>query len=363
MATILQGQCRVYYAFDVGYEVQLDQLQQLVVATPVPPLSRKKQTPTYLQYTKPPRVLPLGAAPATPLGNGTVQATIFEFGGLSLCYQWNIPAEAGWTIEDLPRLSHQLYQTNLEAHAQSTATHLVETLAPAITRPRLDPLVEDYYLFILERLSEDLSGEELLRRYRPHLAQTLRFELLPLSRYQQEEALSQSISYYENDLALIDWNGTILYDRDYEDSANVLEFLNVELLEARFVDAQLDRRLMEYGPLPSRPRFAPVPFRIPYARQIEDLAELKAEYLLLNERIDNSLKLIGDLYLARLHTAAARRFYLQEWNLIIARKLEIIDDLYQMLTDRVQAHQSQMLELIIILLILVELMVALAGKF
>jgi uncharacterized Rmd1/YagE family protein len=72
--------------------------------------------------------------------------------------------------------------------------------------------------------------------------------------------------------------------------------------------------------------------------------------------------LIGDLYLARLHTAAARRFYLQEWNLIISRKLEIIDDLYQMLTDRVQAFQSQMLELIIILLILVELMLALVAK-
>jgi uncharacterized Rmd1/YagE family protein len=42
--------------------------------------------------------------------------------------------------------------------------------------------------------------------------------------------------------------------------------------------------------------------------------------------------------------------------------LEIIDDLYQMLTDRVQAFQSQMLELIIILLILVELMLALVAK-
>ncbi len=362
MATILQGQCRVYYAFDIGYEVQLDQLQQLVDATPVPPLSRKKQTPPYLQYTKPPRILPLGAAPGTLLGDGTVQATIFEFGGLSLSYQWTIPPGAGWTIEDLPRLSQQLHQMGLESHAQASATRLMETLAPAILRPGLDPLVEDYYLFILERLSEEISGEELLRRYRPHLAQTLRFEVLPLSRHQQEEALSQSISYYENDLALIDWNGAILYDPDYEDSANVLEFLNVELLEARYVDAQLDRRLLEYGPLPPKPRFAPIPFRNPYARQIEDLAEWKAEYLLLNERIDNSLKLIGDLYLARLHTAAARRFYLQEWNLIISRKLEIIDDLYQMLTDRVQAFQSQMLELIIILLILVELVLALVAK-
>lgn len=359
-----KGRIRACFAFDIGHEVSLERLRQIAEVRPVPPLSRKKQTPTHLQYTIPPLILPLGSAPVLLRGEsspGTVTATIFDFGALSLSYQWEIDPGANLALADLPALSLRLHQQDLEIQARATVTRMLDTLAPAITRPRLDSLVEDYYLFILEQLESEPTGEALLDQYRPALAQTLRFEVQPLSRLQQEEALSQSVSYYEHDLALIDWNAAIIYDRDYEDSANVLEFLNVELLEARYVDAQLDRRLLAYSPLPPPSRFGLLPFRVPYRKQIEELAELKAEFLLLNERIDNSLKLIGDLYLARLHTAAARRFYLHEWNLIIARKLEIINDLYEMMTDRIQVSQSQILELIIIVLILVELVIGLTA--
>ncbi|MCG3159939.1 MAG: hypothetical protein JMDDDDMK_00965 [Acidobacteria bacterium] len=69
------------------------------------------------------------------------------------------------------------------------------------------------------------------------------------------------------------------------------------------------------------------------------------------------MKLIGDLYLARLHSAA-RRFYLHEWDRIISRKLEIISGFYPLLNDRVHTAQSQALELVIVILILVELILA-----
>jgi uncharacterized Rmd1/YagE family protein len=78
----------------------------------------------------------------------------------------------------------------------------------------------------------------------------------------------------------------------------------------------------------------------------------------VNERVENALKLVGDLYLARLHSAAAGRFYLHEWDRIISRKLEIISDFYQVLNDRVHTMQSQALEVIIVILILVELVLA-----
>ena len=59
------------------------------------------------------------------------------------------------------------------------------------------------------------------------------FETQSLSADQQDEALNQHLSYYENDLVIVDWNVSIVYDRDYWDTVNVLELLNVELLEAR----------------------------------------------------------------------------------------------------------------------------------
>src|SRR5262245_17187630 len=203
-----------------------------------------------------------------------------------------------------------------------------------------------------------MSASDLLAANRGLLARTLRFETADLSRVQQDEALAQAISYYESDLALVDWDSAVIYDRDYEDTASVLELINVELLEARYIDQQLDRKINDYGTLVRKRIKWPIPMRTPYKHAIQDLAELRVESSLVNERVENALKLIGDLYLARLHSAAAGRFYLHEWDRIISRKLEIITDFYQMLNDRVHTAQSQALESIIVILILVELVLA-----
>ncbi|HKX32037.1 MAG TPA: hypothetical protein VJ302_30395 [Blastocatellia bacterium] len=361
MSQILQGQLIVLFAFDVGYEVSLDRLSAMMETTPVQPLSRKKQTPTYLQYTRPPQILHLGLTSGYFPTPGNIQATVFDFGAVSISYRWPLASGEGTPISELPLISQNLFQFNLEAHAREQVETLMKKIAPAIIRPRLANLVEDYYLFVIEELDESLIADELLARFRAPLAQTLRFETTILSRAQVDEALSQVISYYETDLALVDWNAAIIYDRDYEDTASVLELLNVELLEARYIDDQLDRRIADYGVLARGRPELPIPLRRPYKRVIEDLAELRFESTLLSERVDNALKLVGDLYLARLYSAAAQRFYLHEWDRNISQKLEIISDFYELLTDRVHTAQSQTLEVIIVALILVELILAFGG--
>jgi hypothetical protein len=358
MTRIQQGQVVALFAFDVGYEVSLEKLRAMMDTTPVQPLSRKKQTPTYLQYTKPPQILHLGLAAGHFAETGNIQATIFDFGAVSISYRWPLGQPGGIPLSELPKISHDLYHFNLEPHAKDQVESLMSKIGPAITRPRLADLLEDYYLFIIEKLDQPLKADELITRHRSTLAQALRFELSTLSRSQQDEALSQAISYYEHDLALIDWNAAIIYDRDYEDTANVLELLNVELLEARYIDRQLDKRIADYGNLAGKRPELPIPLRRPYKKEIEDLSGLRLESSLLSERVENALKLVGDLYLARLHTAAAQRFYLQQWDRNIKRKLEIISDFYELLTDRVHTAQSQTLETIIVALIVVELVLA-----
>jgi hypothetical protein len=359
MARIQQGQVAALFAFDIGYEVSLERLSAMIETTPIHPLSRKKRTPTYLQYTKPPQILSLGMATGHFAVAGNIQATIFDFGAVSISYRWPMGQGNEITLEGLPQISHDLYSLNLEAHAKEQVETLIRKIEPAIFRPKLADLVEDYYLFIIEKLDPPMRAEELLAGYRGLLAQTLRFETADLSRSQQDEALSQALSYYETDLVLPDWNAAIIYDRDYEDTANVLELINVELLEARYIDRQLDVKISEYGATARKRIEWPIPLRTPYKQTIQDLADLRLESSLLSERVENALKLVGDLYLAKLHSAVAQRFSLHEWDQIISRKLEIISDFYQLLNDRVHTAQSQALELIIVILILVELALAL----
>ncbi|HEX5885234.1 MAG TPA: hypothetical protein VFY67_11905 [Pyrinomonadaceae bacterium] len=126
---------------------------------------------------------------------------------------------------------------------------------------------------------------------------------------------------------LLDWNAALIFDSDYADTANLLEHLNVELLEARYLDAQLDKSLNEYRRLVhTRPQWY-FPLRTPYKTVVQDLGELRIEASLLAECVDNSLKIIGDQYLAGVYSAAANRFYLREREIIIERKLDIFTSL------------------------------------
>jgi hypothetical protein len=355
MAQIVHGQAYALFAFDVGYEIALDRLAELLPSAPVQPISRKKQTPTYLQYTNPPHVITIGTAELLDGMEGYVLATIFDFGAVSISYRWQIGGRR-IDLEELPALSRELAGRAMEDDARRCMEDLLRRIEPAISRPRLSTLVEDYYIFIVEELGVSMRADELLERYRPAMAHALRFEQGGLSAAQQEESVCQNISYYDHDLTVIDWNAAIIFDHDYEDTAGVLELLNVDLLEARFIDAQLDRKIEEYARLVREKVEWPVPLRNPYSRAIQDLAELRIESSVLNERVDNALKLVGDPYLARIHRSAAQRFSLQEWDRLVSRKLELIDSFHQLLTDRVRAAQSQALELAVIALILLEIL-------
>jgi hypothetical protein len=363
MAKLLKGRVMALFAFDIGFEVELDQLSVLPSSARVQPISPKKQTPTFLQYSKPPLVVNLGEVSPILSEPGRAQVTVYDFGAASIAYQWPLPAgEQALSFSDLQPLSRALYDRNLEAQAKGQIQAFLEENRSAIIRPELSPLVEDYYLFVIEELDQPLSAPELLARHGPLIAQMLRFETQPLSLEQQNEALNQRLSYYENDLVVVDWNAALIYDRDYHDTVNVLELLNVELLEARYTDEQLDRRISDYQRVSLKQSVSLVPFRTPNQKAIQALAELRLESLVLAERVDNALKLIGDLYLARVHALAARRLYLQDWDSSISRKLDIIASLYQLLTDRVRTTQSQTLELVIIILILVEILMGVFSR-
>ncbi len=360
MVELLQAQIVVLFAFDVGYEIDLERVNKLLRSSPLQPLIHKKPTPNYLQYSRVPQVLNLGSFEQKFFGRaGQVQATVFDFGAVSIAYRWLLESPHSLKLEDLPGLSQQLFQSRLEEQARVQLQTLVEKIRPAIVRPEISTLVEDYYLFIFEKFDQLLSAEALLNQYSPVLAQTLRFDLQTLSTQQQKEALSQPISYYVNDLVLIDWNAAIIYDQDYSDTLSVLELVNIALLEAHYIDSQLDQRVREYEGLLHKRAKWPIPLRRPYQKTLKELAQLRIDYSLLAERADNALKLIGDLYLARIHSAAASRFYLHEWETDISRKLEIIGELYQLLNDRVETAQSQTLELVVIILILIEIIMGL----
>jgi hypothetical protein len=118
MARVVKDQVVALFAFDVGHKASLERLSAMLGATPVHPLSRKKRTPTLMQYTKPPQILSLGLATGHFAVAGSIQATIFDFGAVSAAYCRPAWRKNGVTPEDLAQVGHDLYDHDLGLHAK-----------------------------------------------------------------------------------------------------------------------------------------------------------------------------------------------------------------------------------------------------
>jgi len=187
------------------------------------------------------------------------------------------------------------------------------------------------------------------------VARILRSERAPRSAQEVNDALGHRISFGADDVTLIDWDAALIADRDAEDVRAVLEFANVELLEMRYLDQQLDDALDEsYDTLSRRDGlWLPGATRADLRR----IGQLQVDNAVLFEGVNNALKLLGDQYLARVYRLVSERFHLAEWDASILRKLQTLESIYQKLSDQAANRRTEALEWIIIALIAAEILI------
>jgi hypothetical protein len=353
-ARITAGFCFVSFAYDIGLAVDLEHAARLVTETKEREAIRhKRRTPKYFEYRPAPlRVIQTGD-PVTIGGFTTtprVEAVVWDFGGASVSYV--IPISG--PISGLLGLSDALYENRtLLEDSRRRVARLLETVRPAVDKPQIAEPVEDYSIYQIESAvvgEATPAPSELIATHRQLLAQVLRSETQVLSKQEVDDALASRIAYGPMEEVIIDWNAAVVFSREAEDVRAVLEYANMELLELRLLDDQLDDGLavahQEMSDQTWRSTFRLVP-----GPRVRRIAELQMDAALLFEGVNNALKLIGDQYLARVYRLAADRFRLPDWDASIIRKLETVDSIYQKLHDRQSTTRLEALEWIIIILI------------
>ena len=140
-----------------------------------------------------------------------------------------------------------------------------------------------------------------------------------------------------------------------QDVLAVLEFANVELLEMRFLDDQLDRALADAFESTQR-REQESSRALPRTCGASPASRWTSAILF--EGVNNALKLLGDPYLARLYRLAAGRLHLPDRDASILRKLGTLESIYDKIADRQSGRRTETLEWIIILLITFELVMS-----
>ena len=357
---ILRGEARFMAAFDVGVAIDLDAASRLVAEAARAGLKgapAAKPRPAAFEFEPLPLRIhepPPDAAEVDGLAIAAfVEITIYDFGAISVLYRIPLAGTLAALRERVPALAEP---PGLLADARRRVERLVrDRLATAIDRAALSDDVEDYLVLVLSPPAPSLAADSLDRT---QLAGLLRAESAPLSEDEIRDALSESLRYGENDLVLVDWRTAMVIDAEPEPAVEVLEFLNVQLLEFRHLDRQLDLALAQAYETLRRPGgFAGrgLGWRWGAAnRDWKRLARLQVDAALLYESIQNALKLVGDQYLARLMSAAGRRFHLSRWESSILRKIEVLESIYAKVNDAQAHRRSEILEWIIIALIAFE---------
>jgi hypothetical protein len=350
---IREGAFHAYFVYDVADTVDLVRLGSVGEGAERAPLQlRREASSDFIEFETQPVVVRMAARP----GGVTARAKIFDYGVVSV--RLTIPFAGPWGAfsaftrrlridDDLPRL------------AQQTLDGILAEIAHALDEPH-EALLEDYFVFQVESFVTPLPGEALLTEFSAALASLVLCEERRLMPTEAAETLRVNFAYFDDDLAVVQWDTAFVYDR--RDGANatldILEFANTQLAELRTYDRRLDAELDTiYGLDPKRPtrRFG--------RKQAQDAAD-RLRYLIvdiaeLTDRASNALKIIGDAYYARLYRGAAGRLGLKDWQKQVDAKVETVNEMYRFFTDQAQAARSEFLELVVIILIALEIVIGL----
>ena len=71
--------------------------------------------------------------------------------------------------------------------------------------------------------------------------------------------------------------------------------------------------------------------------------------------------MVGDQYLARVYQIIATRFHLAQWEQSIRASLDVVEGTYQVVSDQSAAFRIELLEIIVIVLIAIEIIMALVS--
>jgi hypothetical protein len=361
---IAAGRLFALFSFDLGFEIDLGRARDaLPEGVRAGMGSGGKVGPARVQYASPPLVQPLGTRRLLLIErpvDADVALRLHEFGAVSIVF--SMPFD-DVDFASLPAVTTALTTGGtLEAEARAVLAEVKPRVAAAITRPNLDgaDLVEDYYVIQVSRFEPALDAGALLGACRDLLARILHCETAYLSSTETDDVLRTAVTYTPDDLVATDWNVALVYDREYQDVLNVLELLNVQLLELRYLDRMLDTRIARlYEHVGRRRRLWSL---TPAALRVRELSELRLDTATLRERMINALKLIGDLYLTKIYTRTADRLHLAEWQRSIDGKLDVIQNVANVYATRAATARAELLELTIILLIALEIALVLFGR-
>ncbi|MCL6561092.1 MAG: hypothetical protein K6U74_20350 [Firmicutes bacterium] len=351
----MQNSILVYRLFDVAEEINLNLVENI--------LSQNRQTsrmrlsrirPKSIQFKNPPVAVELGEC-SVDIGGGNYSTVftgkVYDLGVIGIIMRLPLPEKPDY--QEVKKLAIELYNSEeIEKVFIRQLDEIRKILSGALVKEEYSGFVEDFTIYYFGNWSSDWDPVPLL------LA-----EDEPVSQEVRRETLRNSFSYGPEDLAIITWDSAIVYDSTGStDIPDLLEFANSQLLELRYYDSLLTGEMEKmYDAIEEAEKVASFRRLNHYRRIMNQLMELIVDVTEITERIDNSLKVTEDVFYARIYGTALAIFRTKTWAESIDRKISIITQSYTMLSNRIINQRSELLELAIVFLILLEIILGILG--
>jgi hypothetical protein len=141
----------------------------------------------------------------------------------------------------------------------------------------------------------------------------------------------------------------------------ILEFANSQLLEFRYYDQLLDGEMERIYPQLQRDGWLYNWLARRYSRAARQVHSLFVDVNELTDRTENALKIVGDVYAARLFALAAARLGLSQWKGSVQEKLKTLADIYRFAVEQTSMARGEVLEIIVVLILVLELVLLMTG--
>lgn len=342
------GNIYIFYAFDIGDEIELKDLEQSGILIQRPLVLSKY----FKNYH-----IPLAVELPHPHSSSYCQSVkIHNFGAISLTYKIPFKNTLERVRKELDNLSNEFQEQSIDdAHT------LFKKIKPFIRRPKFFQTKSDY-LIVQVNVEPAVfpSVAELRDQYGSVIASMLRFETESLFEAQKNEILESAIGYYRGDFIVIDTGAAFVYDEEYEEILDFFEFANIQNLELRYFDRLLDQQLNLIYEEKVRKLSARsyIPFIGTLSRTpVDELGKLRVDISVITERLEGSIKLAGEPYFSELYDLLVQKLDLVSLQTSIEKKLSIIQDIRSVFQHKADAAREDLLSVLIIILILIELVI------
>ncbi len=346
---IFTGNLFIFHAFDIGDEINLE-----AVSNADHIITRSYTVPKFFKNYHMPLEIDL---PHPHSSSGCQGVRLHNFGTIALTYK--IPFSD--TLNEV-RKNIELIDNKFQEQSVIDAGNVFKAIKEFTKAGKFFLTKSTYMVIQVDPEPNRVDTIELKKLYGSTIVSMLRFETQMLSEYQKTAILDSAIGYFKGDLIVVDTEAAFVYDPDYQEILYLFEFANLQSLELRFFDRLLDQKLN----LIYEERFGKVPFSayLPFVgtnrkSPIDELGKLKVDIQVIIERMESSIKLVGEPYFSEIYELLVDKLDLDGWRSAINQKLEIITDIQSVIQHKVDSIRGDMLEVLIIILIFIELLIAL----